>query len=297
MRDLAEPGDPLGDVFSSGPGSEIPQFDPRHDLYFHIVSDKLADDGMCNGDISKHPLWDTRSFSREFETSLQRSSYDREDDFSGPQVKFVYVVDGERNDRWFDTSGELSRVADQMRRFIGESTQGANTVRIDSYEDRVDVLYFPLTPQDDPCRAAACSLEERIVKALKQADRLQNDKYLVAFYEGPIDSKTEFCGVAREEIALVNLSAATSEICEGLRLFSDDPFVWSVGLLALHELLHSMGAVCSDSTINDDGHSSIEGDLMHGQAKGTVSLDPGRGYWSGGSAMCDPLSENEVFLD
>lgn len=304
MRDLAEPYDPTADAFSRGTVTgRSPVLDPRHDLYFHITSDKLAAKGRCNSDTSRHPLWDDKPFDRAAELGLPRTSYDRPDDIVGAQLKAVYAIKRDAKDRWFDTRGEIESALRAMQAFVEVSTNNANTVRIDTFEGQPDIMYFPVpeaVTRRDPasCVDRPCPNDQSILKAMQAAGRVQDGKQYMIFYDGGIEFGGQgLCGgSAQGRASMINLSGITSDMCDQLPFTGDTFDDWSVGLLSLHELLHALGAVCPSATNVTDGmHSSTSGDLMSRSAAGRVSLDPGKSYWYAAPQGCKALSRERLF--
>jgi hypothetical protein len=302
MRDLAENFDPLSDGFARGETiATSPTFDPRHDLYFHITSDKLADEAPCNSDISLHPLWDDQPIDKDAERGLRRFSYDRPDETSGPQIKAVYAVKHGATDRQSDTNGEIASALLHMQSFIKSSTVGLNTVQIDTYQGKPDVLYFPLpkaltASTDVGCVNSPCPNEATIFEAMQLAGRIEENKQYIIFYEGGIEFGGKgLCGGSRKgRASFINLDGIRSEMCAYLQFSSTSPDEWSVGLLSLHEIFHALGAVCTAA--NSHGmHSSAAKDIMGAQAQGRVVLDPDGIYWFGAPNGCTPLSGLSIF--
>jgi|GEM_PF-2037753 hypothetical protein len=306
MRDLGEVNDPTSDAFISGQSNPfIPALDPRHDLYFHITSDKLATGKPCNSDISRHPLWDDEPFDRDARVSQSRTSYDREDERDGTQLKAVYAVRNGAQDRRYDVTGDIEKSLLQMKSFLEQQTGGTNTLNIDTFNGRPDVMYFPLpralTPKaGDTCADEPCPNDQTIYAAMKTAGRVDPDKQYVIFYDGGIEFGGKgLCGgsASNTKASFVNLSGITSEMCAFLPFSESKVDSWSVGLLALHEVFHALGAVCENSAVANDGmHSSVANDIMNGSAQGTVALDPRRAYWYDNPSGCPPLSRSALFV-
>ena len=305
MRDLGEVNDPTSDAFISGQSNPfIPALDPRHDLYFHITSDKLATSEPCNSDISRHPLWDDEPFDRDAQVSQSRTSYDRKDERDGTQLKAVYALRNGSQDRRYDVTGDIEKSLLQMKSFIERQTNGENTLRIDTFNGRPDVMYFPLpralTPKSgDGCSDEPCPNDQTIYAAMKQAGRIDPDKQYVIFYDGGIEFGGKgLCGgsASDSKASFVNLSGITSDMCSFMPFAGPEVDSWSVGLLALHEVFHALGAVCVTSVVANDGmHSSVPNDIMNGSAQGTVALDPRRAYWYDNPSGCRPLSRATLF--
>lgn len=304
MRDLAEPSDPLSDAFSRGsPIARSPTLDPRHDLYFHITSDKLASRAPCNSDISRNPLWDDRPLDADANLGLPRTSYDRPDDLGGAQVKAVYATRLYSKDRRFDVTGEIDSAMSHMKVFIETSTGGANSVRLDTFGGRLDVMYFPVpasvsTRDPATCVDRPCPNEATIFEAMTKAGRVVPDKQYIIFFDGGIEFGGQgLCGGSGQgRASLINLKDITSEQCANLQFASASHNQWSVGLLALHEMFHALGAVCQKAANEGDGmHSTTAGDLMGARAQGRVQLDPGRTYWFQAPSGCNAISKNPLF--
>ncbi|MFM8957477.1 MAG: hypothetical protein ACKOJH_08655 [Actinomycetota bacterium] len=305
MRDLAEANDPLADAFLGGRwGDKVPKLDDRNDLYFHITSDKLASMGECNSDNSKHPLWDNLPLDRDSGRTLRRSSYNRPDELTGPQVQAVYVLRNGATDRMYDTSGDIDRALRQADAFI--RAESGKSLRIDTFQGKVDVMFMPLPPgfentSADDCNRAPCPNEADFLRHLTSIGRADPAKTYLFFYSG--ETKGVFvCGGARRgKAVLLNLSETQGYGQTGKHCNLDwagtttDEFSW--GLLAVHELLHSLGAVCSSAPDHDGtSHSRAPGDIMGAGAIGKVKLDPSRrNYWGSVPAGCVDTSQSPLF--
>lgn len=300
MRDLAEPNDPLADAFMGGRWiAKTPRFDVRNDLYFHITSDKLASKAPCNSDISVHPLWDDLPLDRDSGRTLLRSSYDRPDDITGPQVHAVYVVRNGATDMMYDTSGDIERSlrhADEWLR--RESGKG---LRLDTFKGRVDVTFLPLPPgfearTGNDCSKMPCPNDQDFYAHLRSLGRIDPNKTYLFFYSGGLSGYVLCGGAGQGKSVLLNLEV-NGRFCSDAKWTESSSTALSWGLLALHELFHSLGAVCRSAPETDgDFHSSVTNDIMHGRAKGDVKLDPNRrNYWGNVPPGCTDLSTNPLF--
>lgn len=300
MRDLAEPNDPLADAFMGGRwNSKSPRFDVRNDLYFHITSDKLASKAPCNSDISRHPLWDDLPLDRDSGRTLLRSSYDRPDDITGPQIHAVYVVRNGATDMMYDTSGDIERslrhADDWLRQ---ESGKG---LRLDTFKGRIDVTYLPLPPGFESrtgkdCNSVPCPNDQDFYAHLRSLGRVDPDKTYLFFYSGGLSGFVLCGGAGQGKSVLLNLEV-NGRFCSDAKWTESTPTALSWGLLALHELFHSLGAVCPSAPETDGSyHSSVVNDLMHARAAGAVKLDPSRrNYWGDVPAGCSDLSRHPLF--
>ena len=301
MRDLAEANDPLADAFMGGRWVDrTPRFDVRNDLYFHITSDKLASRGACNSDISKHPLWDNLPLDRDSGRTLLRSSYDRPDDVRGPQIHAVYVVRNGAADMMYDTSGDIERSLKHADEWLRrESGKG---LRLDTFQGRVDVTYLPLPPQFESqtgqdCSKVPCPNDQNFYAHLRSLGRVDPEKTYVFFYSGGVSGFVLCGGAGQGKSVLLNLEV-NGRFCSDAKWTESTNTALSWGLLALHELFHSLGAVCPSAPESDGQyHSSVVNDIMHARAKGDVKLDPSRrNYWGNVPPGCTDLSQNPLFV-
>ena len=300
LRDLAEPNDPLSSAFAAGQWiDKYPKIDVRNDLYFHITSDKLASAGECNSDVSRHPLWDNLPLDRDSGRTMPRSSYDRPDDISGPQVKAVYVVRNGAADRMYDTSGDIERSVRQADAWLrAESGKG---LRIDTFQGNVDVMYLPLPPgfennSGDSCAGAPCPNERDFYTHLQSIGRVDPSKTYLFFYSGEVRGLFVCGGSRGGKAVLLNLTEDPTR-CRDLNWTGKTTADFSWGLLALHEILHSLGAVCPSAPDYDgSSHSKAVGDIMAAGATGKVKLDPNRrNYWGNVPAGCTDVSQSPLF--
>ena len=293
IRDLLPPHDPLAMRMPSVTDGSRPILDQDHWVYFHITNDRLARTD-CNSDASRHPIWDNRPLDRNGYRTLLRSSYDRPDDFTGPQVHVIYAVKNRTADRQFDTNGLIERAIEHMDRWLFEQSGGIG-VRFDTYQGRLDVTYFPvpadISSVNAPNCLAPCPSEVDILNQYKAAGRFVEGKQYIVFYDGGIVYKSGpgLCGGSLSNSAgsFINLDHAIGRTCSSIPWFGFKTSDWSIGLLALHEMFHALGVVF---------HSSDPTDLMHGSAGNGSRLDPGRDdYWGNTSGPYPDLSKSPLF--
>lgn len=298
IRDLLSPHDPLAFRMPSADPSSRPNLDPGHWVYFHVTNDRLARNS-CNSDASRHPMWDDKPFDRQGFRTLLRSSYDRPDDFTGPQVHVVYAVKNGTPDRQFDTNGLIERSIEHMDRWLFEQSGGTG-IRFDTYKGRLDVTYFPIpvgitSTEGRSCSGPPCPSETDLLNHFKATGKYVEGKQYLFFYDGGITytGGPGLCGGSVKGAAsFVNLDHAIGQTCSYIPWFGTRTSDWSVGLLMLHEMFHGLGAVCDSQT----GHSSDPTDLMHGSAGNGARLDPGRNqYWGNTNGRCPDLSKSPLF--
>lgn len=299
-RDLSEINDPNSARVAEGIAiGKPPMLDPRHDLYFHITSDKLAGAGVCNSDISKHPLWDNLPLDRDSGRTLLRSSYDRPDDISGPQFHAVYVVRNGAKDFMYDTSGDIERALRHADGWLRQET--GKGMRLDTFQGKVDVTYLPLPPRfesktGNDCSKVPCPNDQDFYAHLRSYGRIHPDKTYLFFYSGGLTDYVLCGGAGIGKSVLLNLEV-DGKSCSGTDWTKSNATSLSWSLLALHETFHSLGAVCSSAPESDGAyHSSRADDIMNARAKGTVKLDPTRrNYWGSVPADCTDLSQSPLF--
>ena len=71
-----------------------------------------------------------------------RSTMDRPDDISGPQIHFVYAVPVGGNDRGYDRTGDMTVVANLMHAWL--QAEARMTWRLDTYNGQVDVSFLQI---------------------------------------------------------------------------------------------------------------------------------------------------------
>lgn len=300
IRDLLPAHDPLAIQMQWADENSPPTLDPDHWVHFHITDDRLARTS-CNSDASRHPMWDDKPFDRQGYRTLLRSSYDRPDDFDGPQVHVVYAVKNGTPDRQFDTNGLIERSIEHMDRWLFEESGGTG-IRFDTYQERLDVTYFPIpTRVTDPtgrdCGGPPCPNETELLDHFKATGKYVEGKQYLFFYDGGITytGAPGLCGGSvMGRASFVNLDHAIGKTCSFIPWFSPETTEWSIGLLMLHELFHALGAVCDSPT----RHSFDSTDLMYGSAGDGSKLDPGRDdYWGNSNGRCPDLSKSPLFTE
>lgn len=237
----------------------------------------------------------------EFETDLDfvvedpipRSTRDRPDDISGPQVHFVYAVPSDWEDRNRDRFGEVERSALGIQNWLAEEI--GQTLRLDTYQGRPDVsfLRLPFTHQEGDGFGVG------IVRRLRnEASRLgiTGDKIPVFYYEGSV---TGLCGTANFQ-----RSGAVYLGCSGAELGMDETTVSTFEVVMVHELFHVFGAVasCAPNYIEGSHVNDVENDLMFAGVDrsprgGETFIDVGRDdYYGHGRSDCVDVSRSR-FLE
>lgn len=174
-------------------------------------------------------------------TELRQSTLDRDDDFGGPQIHFVYAILADGTDNRTDLGDYFSLVADQMQEWL--YVQAGLKWRLDTYNGDVDVSFLSIAHEEIP------SLGD-FLEALRHREGGQlpsSKKYAVFFdYDGS-HGRLPYTGRAsdRIEVTLMN------------------PHYQQVAGIATHELIHTLGAVPSCAPNSTGSHVSDFGlDIM-----------------------------------
>ncbi len=236
-------------------------------------------------------------FEAELEFSVEdptpRSTKDRPDDISGPQVHFVYAVPSDWEDRNRDRFGEIERSALGIQNWL--AAEIGQTLRLDTYQGRPDVsfLRLPFTHQEGG------GFGLNLVSHLRdEASRLSitGDKIPVFYYEGSV---TGLCGTAN-----FNKAGAVYLGCSGAEFGIDEETVSTFEVVMVHELFHVFGAVasCAPNYIEGSHVNDVENDLMfqgvdRAPRGGETFIDVGRDdYYGHGRPDCLDVSRSR-FLE
>ena len=236
-------------------------------------------------------------FSVELEFMVEdpnpRSTRDRPDDISGPQIHFIYAVPSDIEDRNRDRFGEVERSVLGIQKWLPEET--GKRLRVDTYQGRPDVsfLRLPFTRQEGD--QFGSDIVFRLPEAASRL-RLTGDKIPVFYYEGQV---TGLCGTAS-----FDLGGAVYLECSDAELGIDEETVSTFEVVMVHELFHVFGAVAScapnyEGTYHVD---DVENDLMYAGVErsprgGETFVDVGRDdYYGHGRADCLDVSRSR-FLE
>ncbi len=224
------------------------------------------------------------------EDPIPRSTRDRPDDISGPQVHFVYAVPSDVEDRNRDRFGEVERSVLGIQNWLAEEI--GQTVRLDTYQGRPDVsfLRLPFTHQEGDGTAGGT-----VNDILRAARRLEitGDKILAIYYEGSVAG---LCGSA----PLFGRAGAVYLGCSDGELGIDDETVSTFEVIMVHEFFHVFGAVasCSPNYIQGSHVDDVENDLMFQGVDrqprgGETFIDVGRDdYYGHGRPDCLDVAES-----
>jgi len=301
IRDLLEPEDPVAMRLEDASPEAFPGLDVRHNTYFHITTDRLAKSG-CNSDAGKSPMWSDTPFYQASPTVPRRTVVDRPDDVVGPQIRAVYVRAKGAPDRALDTGLEIAAVMRDMDAYLRSQTGGTG-IRLDTFNGHIDIGYLPLPftttemVEQGWCDGERCPSDIDFGRMLRQAGYDQPDKWYVFFYDGGVEPAGLCGGAGRGRTALINLADFSVGRCD-IPWRANQLDTWSLGLLVLHEVIHSLGAVCPAAPTSDgDMHSTVTNDLLYARADGPgISLDAaGNSYWGPGAPSGCDISRHPLF--
>ena len=227
------------------------------------------------------------------EDPIPRSTRDRPDDISGPQIHFIYAVPSNWEDRNRDRFGEVERSALGIQNWLAEEI--GQVLRLDTYQGRPDVSFLRLSFTHQEGDGFGVNL---VTQLRRQSSRLAitGDKIPVFYYEG---SATGLCGTALFETA-----GAVYLGCSDAGLGMDEQAVSTFEVVMVHELFHVFGAVasCAPNYIEGSHVNDVENDLMFAGVDrqprgGETFVDVGRDdYYGHGRPDCLDVSHSR-FLE
>ena len=195
-----------------------------------------------------------------------RTTVNRTDDLSGPQVKVVYVLPSDGADRGLDTLPSLSYSVAVWQRWLAQKL-GGRTIRVDTWNGALDISVFRLSRTDAEVRALGAFAVSEIETQLVAAGLVRPDRIYAIYYDG---GNTVACGTAPwpgRVAALYLLARPGAARCDLQTLATSataSPWYWEFGML--HELLHALGIVSSrapNHTSSSPAHVPEPLDLMY----------------------------------
>jgi len=195
-----------------------------------------------------------------------RTTADRTDDQSGPQVKVLYVLPRDGPDRGLDTLPSLSYSVAVWQRWLAEKL-GGRTIRVDTWNGALDIAVFRLSSTDADVQARGAFAVREIETQLEAAGLMRPDRIYAIYYDG---GNTAACGHAAwpgRVAALYLLARPGAARCDLQTLAtsaSASPWYWEFGML--HEMLHALGIVSSrapNHTSSSPAHVPEPLDLMY----------------------------------
>ena len=229
-----------------------------------------------------------------------RSTMDRPDDISGPQIHFVYAVPVGGNDRGYDRTGDMTVVANLMHTWL--QAEAGMTWRLDTYNGQVDVSFLPI--QWTGARYAGLIFDAFANALETQPGRqLHPQKTYAVFFD--------YDGLSQGEFPINGVAGRLGQSWMAITLIPG-PFHEQIAGTAIHEIIHTFGAVAScapnanaafhvdDSRLDIMGGGDFIGGVLdwgrddyfqHGRA-GCLDIAVNNPYWAPapGGSTARPLS-------
>lgn len=184
-------------------------------------------------------------------TVVQRSTTDRPDQVSGPQIHFLYIIPQDGQDDSLDLEGSLLNSVGSVQTWLAGQT-GGRTLRMDTFEGVLDVSFARLDQTGSEISASGEQADD-IIRAKLLASGFDNtEKLYVIYYDGEVTS--QFC-TRRESDQPVRMLYFFLGRCDHLR-FADSPTdaMKSAEATLMHDILHLLGFVGEGAPHEVNGH-------------------------------------------
>lgn len=198
----------------------------------------------------------------------RRNATDQRDDISGAQIHVMYVLPADGQDEKLDTNGTIAASLAAAQNWFATRADGRR-LRFDTAGGKLDISFLRLSQSNEALAAHGLFIREEIQEAVRRAGFDARDKIYLVYYGGRGDT----CGGSAWPPAVPGNVAAlylqgTPPDARPCRLnpmtrAGNEVGYWETS--ALHELLHSLGAVATCAPnhtraghVSDDPH-----DLMY----------------------------------
>jgi hypothetical protein len=194
----------------------------------------------CSGSEEKH--------STTVASSAGRSTSERPDDLTGPQIHLVYALPSDGVDRRLDIDGTIARSIAASQRWLAGQTDGRK-IRLDAVGGEPDITFFRLSRSDVDLKSEGAFTREAIEGELKGQGFDSADKIYAVYYDG---GSTYACGSGAYPPTLPGsvlvlflhgepLNGAIRCGDNDFAADADSPVFWE--FVIMHELLHTLGFV------------------------------------------------------
>jgi len=199
-----------------------------------------------------------------------RSTTDRPDDVTGPQVHVVYVLPSDGNDRHLDTDGTLQNTVGSWDTWLSGQT-GGRVFRLDTHQGALDITFVQLARSNATITSYGSYVRDTIEKDLTALGLVVSPKIYAVYYDG---GSAVACGGGAWPPALPGRVGALylQGAPPGAPPCNTNPFAASptgapgyLEFSMIHELMHTLGFVSSAAPhFTLAGHvSDSPNDLMY----------------------------------
>jgi hypothetical protein len=233
--------------------------------------------------------------------TLPRSTADRTDDVSGPQVHLVYAIPSDGTDRALDTNGVISGTVAVWEDWLASQT-GGRILRLDTYQGADDITFVRLPQTDAELAGADPYIRDRIEADLETSGLIVPGKIYAVYYDG---ASTYACGggawppVLPGVVAALYLHGAPpgAPPCDTNQFHARGEAPGYLDFAMIHEIMHTLGFVPSCAPhFTLAGHvSDSPNDLLYAGPQNwyPMTLDVGHDdYFNAHIPGCPDLSDS-----
>jgi Divergent InlB B-repeat domain len=192
---------------------------------------------------------------------LERSTTDRPDEQTGPQIHAIYVVPADKPDRQLDVNGTIASYIADIQDWVAAPGRGdGQDLRVDTFRGQPDIS-FMRSAHPNPTPAGAASAVQLRNELTAAGFLAVPGKVVLVFFDGAFDA----CGYGGGRIGYVGLATCPK-----------------ITTTSVHEFAHATGAVPLNAPNSDgSGHSTDPTDLMTSSGSfPEAKIDPGHDdYW------------------
>ena len=165
-----------------------------------------------------------------------RAVTDMPDDFSGPQVHFLYVVPSDGADGQLDTNGGMEQAVARIERWF-ETQTGNQGLRVDTHEGVPDITFVRLPHSNAQAMATNPFPLFVIGEDLVAAGFNDPAKVYAVFYDG----QSAWSCAGATSPALAKLGAVYLRACGGPQFGTSTGPPGYSEIVLVHEILHAIG--------------------------------------------------------
>lgn len=200
----------------------------------------------------------SRTLEVEVSEPNPRSTEDRPDDLSGPQIHVVYALPSNAEDRNLDRWGNIADSFEAIQNWLADEID--RELRLDTHGGELDVTFLRLSFDTQEGDGTNLNLVDRLLDETRAAIGQKPDTIYAFYYQG---RATGLCGSA----PLGGPAAAVyvSESCSNSTPGADPEEASTYEAVMVHELLHAFGAVphCAPSQGNGSHVIDDPTDVMY----------------------------------